>query len=902
SVEYGVNWTNIVCSELNFDISNIVLNDKSTRFKVERLSLHEKSGLNIKNISGDIVLKYGIMDVYDCNLVLDKSRVHLSTFQFSWPNDEHAWRYFTSKVMQFYNVRKADVSFEDLAYFNGELLGIKTRMQFDGLLYGTIDNFKGRDLRVKIAKKSTLLCKFESWGLPDTFGTIFDIDIKDANLNPEDIASVYLPWFDMNIPVPNVLRNFNLIHFNKLAFNGLLENFVLDAETDSPELSSEFHMDYSPDTLRPKMQSNFKGEYFCTAIDLGLLLRVNSMSYTYGNGSFSGYVNDENISFKTKGLLNSFQFNKDVINNIVYDYSLNNNDWEANVLVDDEGLKFAIGLNNKNLLDKEYVLGRGMIDIDSISQFNFINKSFFKQLESDGGELKSDYDFSFSDDFKNFSFKINKLYYKNNRGDFYLNDIYFDAANFGEDSCKISFNSDFLVANIGGDISKLKYAEFLAILFSSYIPSYVSSSVGINDEDWSCHLNFIDINKILKVIYPDIYVSGGTTLDILYDRRVNNIEVLFEAEKFKYKDLELTTSKINLLGDGSILNSTVSMSKFLYKDFVLHNIINKSIMKSDSLKNNLSWANSDGRTYCGDFFMKVAFYKEKDNRAMNVDISPSIIIIGDTIWNFEKSSINIVGKEVAFSDMSFSSENKYFMLKGGMSEKDGRALDFFVNQISIKGVNKLSFTEKLNSFDLLGVLTGRTSIFNIYNKRKVLANFLLKDCSINKDYFGDFEFVSQMDSGNELMKIQADNKMGGLKPISIEGVYNTYMDSLNVKLDLRNLNIYKLRKYIGKYVSKTRGNITGELNFKGNILKPRINGYIKMDSVSVMVNALQNYFFINDSLYVSNDNLYLKNFLIEDLNNGSLRCSGAYNIWNDVFNLDFVLDDFYVMNTRLVDN
>ena len=895
SVVYGVNWTNIVCSKLNFDISNILFRDEFTRLKVSNLSLVEKSGLNIKHISGDVVLRHGIMDVNDFNLILEKSRVNLSTFQFSWPSDEHAWRYFTSKVMQFYNISSASISFEDLAYFNDVLLGIKTRMECKGMLYGTINNFKGRNLNVKIADKSTLKFKFNSWGLPDTFGTIFDIDIQDANLNPDDIASVYLPWFDMNIPVPNALKELDFVHFNNLTFDGLLENFILNAETDSPELTSELHMDYSPDSLRPLKQSNFKGKYLCTAVDFGTLFKLNNLSYAYGNTIFSGTVEEENISFKTSGIINSLQFNQGMINKLSFDYSLDHNNWKAKCSIKDNGFQFDIGLHTRSLYGREYILGNGKLSIEDIEKFSFISDGY-------DGDLVTDYNFSFSNDFRDVYFNIDSLYYKNERGDFHLNKIDFAGTNFGEDSCRILFNSDFLRADIKGDLSKLKYDRFFGVLASNYIPSYFSSSVGINDENWSCQLKLLNVNKLLKVIYPDLYISNNASLNVIYDKDANNLEGFLYADTLRYKDFNLNGSRVDLFGDGHSLNSAIRISKLSYKDFVLHNVLDKSLVKSDSLENNLSWANSDNETYCGNIDMKFDFYKENGNNAVNIDLLPGVVIIGDSIWNLERANISVVGREVTTSNMSFSSKNKYFMLKGGVSQNNLRSLDFYVNQISIEGINKLSFTEKIHDFDLTGFLTGRASVYSVYAKRKVVSNFLLKDWGVNGDYFGNLKFISSMESKDELMRIVAENKIGEFRPVSVGGVYDVNNDSLNVKLNLRNLNIYKLRKYIGEYVSKTHGNITGELNFKGNILQPRINGYIYLDSVNVMINALQNHFFVNDRLYVSNDNIYLKDFLIKDSNNGSMTCSGSYNVWKNVYNLDFALNNFYVMNTNLVDN
>ena len=161
--------------------------------------------MRINDITGDVQVSADNLLVTGGHIGLERSDVDLMRLEFQWTPGQHDWKYFTKRVQQYYELGPSSVSFVDLAYFNGILRGITNTVKCSGVVSNTIDRLEGRDLYFELGTGSVFQGSFKSLGLPDMKRAFFNIELGKAHFKPEDLASVYLPWFGMNtIPVPSV--------------------------------------------------------------------------------------------------------------------------------------------------------------------------------------------------------------------------------------------------------------------------------------------------------------------------------------------------------------------------------------------------------------------------------------------------------------------------------------------------------------------------------------------------------------------------------------------------------------------------------------------------------------------------------------------------------------------------
>ena len=87
-VDYGVNWTDVDCRELNAEVTELDGMNSPVRMRVSNLSLLEKSGLRINDITGDVQVSADNLLVTGGHIGLERSDVDLMRLEFQWRSEE----------------------------------------------------------------------------------------------------------------------------------------------------------------------------------------------------------------------------------------------------------------------------------------------------------------------------------------------------------------------------------------------------------------------------------------------------------------------------------------------------------------------------------------------------------------------------------------------------------------------------------------------------------------------------------------------------------------------------------------------------------------------------------------------------------------------------------------------
>ena len=96
-VDYGINWTDVDCRDLNVMISGIKFS-KEGRYEatVTGLNFKEKSGFEVVNMGGKVVATNNRLLVTNTLIQTGRSEAHLDTLEYNWVPDRDYWRNFTT--------------------------------------------------------------------------------------------------------------------------------------------------------------------------------------------------------------------------------------------------------------------------------------------------------------------------------------------------------------------------------------------------------------------------------------------------------------------------------------------------------------------------------------------------------------------------------------------------------------------------------------------------------------------------------------------------------------------------------------------------------------------------------------------------------------------------------------
>lgn len=903
TVEYGVNWTDIDCRELNAEISDIDFSGEPVMAVVSGLSFTEKSGLKMENISGKVKVTPGELLVTDANIRLERSNLDLVKLEFKWTPDQHDWRYFTTRMEQYYELGPSAVSFIDLAYFNGTLRGIDNTVKCSGIVTNTIDQLEGHDLYFELGEKSVFQGSFKSIGLPDVWNTIFNIELHQAHLHPDDLASVYLPWFDCHIPLPSPLYRLTYLDFDKINFDGTLADFIVRAKSVTPALTGDLSFRYAPCADSLPDCASMGGEFRFERIDLGKLADQALLGYGSCSGSYAGMWNEQGPVFHLKTKLHRLEVQRGSVREADIAMTWENQKVDLMASVDNEEVKADMVLAYDSGDSVDFLSTRGRVELNRLSAFGWKLgdgeeqvSAAFEMIHAGRGERG----------FTNLS--LSDLVYTNGTGSFTIDGLTIED-NRSEERDMTTIDSDVVELSIEGNYKEVRPLPFILRLMQNYLPAYSDrktkrSLVNEHPEKYNFHyaMRVKDADRVLKVLYPQLGISPGASVVSDFRQGDEKLTLSLIADTIRYKDIRLVKSEVELVGDAEKLNLKYKAERLLYGPlYRLYNVHDELNLADNRVDNKISWCNWEDKTYSGELSARMIFtpVEKQDKYTTEIRIHPGVVVMADSVWHVDEASLFIDGKDIWVNRFKLGRGNEYLSIDGRISGDPEEKLFIDLNHFDLSMLARIALEQGAGLF---GTATGTLTLQDYYKDFLLISDFRVEDWGIGVDTLGTLRLRSFWDTDSRSLMVGAENQVGEEIPLQVSGFYTPSTDSLQVDVRLKKVGLERLGIYAADYVSDVQGFLSGDVYVSGLARQPDISGYLCLDSVGGKVNILNTDFYVHDSVRIVNNRLLLEDFRLKDPYGHIAILEGEYRVWEERFRLAARLENFMVLNTDFIHN
>lgn len=904
TVGYGVNWTDIDCRDLNVDVTGFSFTDSPTRLQVSGLSFVERSGLRMKTMSGKVRASASNLLVTDCHFELENSTVELTKLEFNWTPGQHDWKYFTVRMQQYYELGPSSVCFTDLAYFNGVLRGITNTVKCSGVVSNTIEQLEGHDLYFELGDKSVFQGSFKSVGLPDVWNTVFNIEMHKAHLGPEDLATVYLPWFDMNIPVPDLLYRLPYIDFEQIRFDGTLAEFIVRARSVTPALAGDLSFIYGPCDTASVDCSAMSGDFRLSSVDFRKFTGLSQLGNGVVSGNYAGTWDSHGPAFHVNTRVHRLAVNKGVVRDIDLALTWENQQLDMMASVNDQVLRGGMVMTYEMNDTLGFLSARGKLSATDLAALGMGLKG---GKESAGAVFDLVHAGKKNRSFTNLT--LTDVAYANELGAFGIGNLCMEDSQYGEHNTT-TLTSDILDLSIDGNYREVRPLPFVMELMQNYLPAYTvqkdkKSAKKRKDDlkqfDFEYSVKIKDANRVLRVLCPGVTLSSGARLASGFRRGDENLTLTLLADTIGYQDIRLLKSRIEMSGDPQKLRVQYAADRVVYGDgYQLYNVHNRLTLADNHLDNRLTWCNWDSRTYSGELSASAIFTPdEKNHYTTEIQIHPGVIVMDDSVWRVNRSSVLIRGKEITVNDFSIRRGNEYLSVKGKIAEDPGEKLQVSLQNFNLENLARVALKRHLALF---GMTTGSLTIQDYYKDFLLLSDFNVRHWGINRDTLGSLHVRSYWDAESGNLIVGAENRMDRKLPLLVTGYYNPSTDTLNVNVKLERLGLERLGTYASDMVSDARGFLSGNLSINGTSKQPDISGFVYLDSVGMKVKMLNTRFFVHDSIHIVKNRFLFNRFRLRDTRGHQATLDGEYQIWENRYRVNASFDNFLVLNTGFADN
>lgn len=897
AVDYGINWTDVECRHVNVSVTEPDFSGGKFAVKVSGLNFEEKSGFIIRDMEGQVIAADSSLLIQQCKIYTERSFLDLQKLEFNWVPGRRDWRNFTTKMQQYYRLGNSEVSFIDLAYFNGILRGIDNTVKCRGIVSNTVNRIEGNNLVFALGKDSHFRGSFKSQGLPDVWNTIFEIHLQDAYLNPEDLETIYLPWFRQNINIPTLLHHLPFFELDGV-FKGKITDFIFVINSRTEGLKGDFKLAYSPYGADSLGCTKISGDFNFPVVHFGKLGGTDLLKYGALTGNYQGYMDDSHTEIDLWSRIPSLQIGKGKIRDASVSLSVKDDVTSILYSLDNDSVRATAALNYNPSGGVDFWGVKGFMEINNLSDFGW--------ALSEGKEsVRTDFDLVFAEQdkrnhFCNFTFS--DFSYTGPQGHFLLENI--GLENRLDNGYYVSsLLSDVADAQIEGHYTGISPLAFTEKLIQGYLPAFRHKKNKLTKKenlDFRYEVVIKDAGKVLRAIYPQLSISEGSKIAAYYGKD-KAIHLKMDADTIRYRDFCVTASEIELEGDTEHLRLVYTADKFEYGDLSrLYNVRNTLVLGDNNISNKLIWSNWEAQTYSGELSADIKFVSRgEEEYVTEINIHPGVIILSDNVWQVNKSWINAVGKEITIEDFRISNGNQFLSVNGAISEDPEKELSIRVNQFDLAELSRIITDNRLHLF---GTTSGEVVVQDYYKDNLLYSDINVENWGITQDTLGTLRLLSAWDPDSNAVILRAKNEVGSVIPLQVSGYYQPLNDQLNVDIQLSEIGLDRLGIYASDYFTKSTGGISGKVKLSGSSSRPDFSGHLFLDSVYLNLRDMNTSFFMNDSIYIDRSDFILKDFVVKDAQNNVSVCSGRYRFWENRYDLNIASRNFLLLNTTSSQN
>ena len=898
-INYGMNYWDLDIKNVNLNIENIFFDKDSITFNIANLSATEKCGIVLKKFSANCFISNKIIKVNNLKFKTQNTIANVEYYSMKYRKFP-AFLDYNHKVKMEAKVNMAHVDFKDISYFAPALQYLNFSADFSGYYKGTVDNFKGKDFDIKFGDNSKIKTSFSVNGLPNYEESFMYIKIDSLVTNKADIEKIQIAPLADNIYVslPEQISNLGTIRY-KGNFAGLYNDFVAygKIKTDAGYISTDISLKKQEFSNKTKLN----GTVSTDNLNIGKILDADSQIGKMSlNTKINGYITKDSVIATVNGNINQLAVKGYNYKNISIDGDIKNKMFDGLFQVNDSNLVMdfigTFDFNKKEPkmdftadVKKSNIYNLHIYENDSLATLSFKMVSQYTGLDIDRitGSINI-FDINFNTSNKNI----------------YITDFRF-ASRKNNEIMKANLSSDFLDAQIEGKYRLVELYNSLQSITSNYLPALTQYKKNKNDynNDIKFNLKFKDTKNIMSFFIDSSEVSYGSTIKGVLNTDKNKLKILTNIGYIK-----LNSSKINKLNsyvytkNDSLLINIKADSINIFNELNFKNTWLEITSNNNSSDINLKWDNKTKQQNVGDIFTQIDF-KEVDNRTITqYSFIPSFIIVNDSTWLINDFSGIIDSSSISINKMVINKDQQYIYANGHISKRNTDSLTVIINDFKLSFLNSFIGSKNIN---LQGNVFGDITINDLYNKAIFNSKFNIDKLLFNNNKMGNMYVTSKYSNQTNNVYINASSNYKGFNSIRLTGNYKVSNNNLNFKLKTNKLLTKIIEPFIKKYTSEMHGLLYSNINIKGTLNKPKLNGYILPRKASLRVNYLNTKYSFSDTIFVKTNKLNFNNFTVydEEANKGLINGNITHNYFKDFkFNLNLNVNNYLALNTTKKQN
>ncbi|MBI2281278.1 MAG: translocation/assembly module TamB domain-containing protein, partial [Bacteroidetes bacterium] len=900
----GIDYDHAVLSNFNMSLSEIDFLPSGIACNIKNLAFKDKSGFEINKMSTEFNITPTGIIAQNLKIKTPHSDINgnvtFLTKEYGDMSD------FINKVDIHSYFESTKVSFKDLCFFSSTLDCINKYVDFEGEIKGKINNLKARKVVFTLDDGTHFKGNINITGIPDAENMFMHIKVDELITSKSKLEQFPLyPFVDKKfIELPDNFSTLGEIRF-KGTFTGFYHDFVSYGNfyTEAGRVATDLTMKMKDN------QTSYNGMLKTTQFQLGKFLGIqNQMGTISMDATIDGKgLELKDIVARLKGNISQVVIGEYNYQNINVKGLFSNKIFEGFMSVKDENIDFDFN---------------GFVDFsNTIPKMKFhsnVNKAKLAKLNliKDNG-LNTDFSMELNVDLEGNSIdnllgdiEVVDFRMKDDKDDISVNNILIKSqTNLAIK--KLIIESSVINGYLEGDYNFKELIGASTNNFVTYLPSFQNKDgamVKIKN-DFNFNLTILNSELLSKLFFNGVYFSPNTKVSGFYHSTEQSLSVKGNFPEIKLNGLMVENANFESKSLDDKLFIEIIADKIQQSDSVfIENFITSTVVNNDSVLTKINWLNKNKtvRTEANLNFVTL-FYSPKHFTSQLTD---SYVYVSDTLWTINENNLFEYNKatevsEISIRSLGIKSGDQTILVDGKISGEPTDQVDIALSKFNLFNIQKIIPESVLK---INGTIDGVASIKKEAGEIIFTSDLDFDKLNLNQTAMGNGKIKSIWSPSEKKLSVDGHFYKGHLPSIIFNGNYFPFREeeSLDLTLKLQRTDIQLFSSYIEGAVSNLRGIATAEIEVKGNVAKPQLNGFVMLQKTSFLVNYLNvNFSTPVCKIEVRPDMISFDNvsFFDEKGNKATSNATVFHDNFKDV-SLDFGVNttNFYALNTTLKDN
>ncbi len=859
----------IAVDKLRADVDLPLLKNDNFVIDVKRMSLREKGGLNVKNLSAKVVLEPTGAQVHNVQLELPGTVLRPNDMAVAYDSLKHIGTAIaTSKLhLQLDNNR---VNLADFACFAPALAKLNQSMLVSLTADGDASQLKLGNVEVQTLDNELYVkLKGRLHNLRDVNQLKFDFPVIDVHASASEIEKLISAFARLKPNVHKIVSN-----LGDVAVKGWARGDRQELTTNIDLNSSLGALDLQGTVAVAPGLVDVQSQIATQGFDVGRLIDKQKL------------IGEVAINADVDATVRGSKLVAGMVDGMISHIDLNGYRYQ-NIIADVKGSQDRIGgflsMNDANgqfAAEGELLLNGVKSQLEAqllVSDLNLSKMSIVPNGK--GGVVTGRATASLTGNSLNNvtgMVDLDGLRYTAPNGKRYaLNHLSLNSL-AGDDSQQVDLTSDFVKAQILGTIDYNTLVPALKQIVANAFPN--AFGMWANERAANSRNNFdfdvtIDPNESFNsMVKLPVKPLTPVTLRGSLDAVAGECSIALDAPYIQQGNNLIEGSSLTAQVTGTADPITLKLQTLVPSKNGKIALMLNALGVNNNLDADISWRYDRAADYHGT--LSTSTQLDRDAAGLNalVQLNPSEIVANDTVWNVFNGSVSASKDLIEAIGIRAGRDRQSISIDGRVSKDPTDTLQLALQNIDLDYIFE---TLNINNVDFGGRATGTFYASNLFSKHPALLtpNLHVDGLRYNKALMGDADIASHWTDDNAVALDAQISQPNGEKS-KIAGAIYPGLDSLYFDFNASRANVEFMKPFMAAFTSDVKGLVSGHAVLFGNFHTIDLYGDIYGEDLRFKLDFSNVYYSASDSVHMTPGRITFDDVTIRDRDNNTAKLSG----------------------------